>query len=100
MAADPTLAVCLRVWGEMAVLERTPPIQLEGIFTSPDALRRFGGVSIDTVDAAFTVRMADVASLDLQADERLVLRGQPYHVVALLDDDGAGVAILLRRLIA
>ena len=100
MAQDPTLNAALRVWGEMAVLERIPPIQLEGIFTSPDSLRRFGGVSVDTVDASFTVRTADVATLDIQADERLVFRGQPYHVVALLDDDGAGVAILLRRLIA
>ena len=100
MAADPTLDVCLRVWGETALLERSPPIPLEGIFTSPDSLRRFGAVSVDTVDASFTVRTADVASLDIQADERLEFRGQHYHVVALLDDDGAGVAILLRRLIA
>ena len=99
MAADPTLAVCLRVWGEMAVIQREPPLMVDGIFTAPDSLRRFGGVSVDTVDASFTVRSVDVASLDLQAAERLVLRGQPYHVVALLDDDGAGVAILLRRLI-
>jgi hypothetical protein len=91
MAADPTLDVCLRVWGESALLERTPPIALEGIFTSPESLRRFGGVSVDTVDASFTVRTADVASLDIQADERLVFREH---------DDGAGVAILLRRLIA
>ena len=63
---------------------------------------RYSGacLSVDTVDASFTVRTADVASLEIQADERLVFRGQPYHVVALLDDDGAGVAILLRRLIA
>lgn len=100
MVADPTLDVCLRVWGEMAVIERVPPIQLEGIFTSPDSLRRFGGVSVDTVDASLTCRTTDLQSLDIQADERLVFRGQPYHVVALLDDDGAGVAILLRRLIA
>ena len=99
MTEDPTLNPALRIWGEMAVLERVPPIQLEGIFTSPDSLRRFGGVSVDTVDASFTVRTADVATLDIQADERLVFRGHPYHVVALLDDDGAGVAILLRRLI-
>jgi hypothetical protein len=100
MTADPTLDVCLRVWGEAALLERTPPIALEGIFTSPESLRRFGGVSVDTVDASFTARTAEVALLDIQVDERLIFRGQPYHVVALLDDDGAGVAILLRRLVA
>ena len=100
MNLDPTLNAALRLWGEMAVLERTPPVQLEGLFTSPESLRRFGAISVDTVDASFTVRTADATSLDIQADERLVFREQPYHVVALLEDDGAGIAILLRRLIA
>ena len=98
--ADPTLDVCLRTWGEPARLERDPPIPLQGLFTSPDSLRRFGGVSVDTVDASLTCRTTDVQQWDIQADERVVIREQPYHVVALLEDDGAGVAILLRRLIA
>ena len=98
--ADPTLDVCLRTWGESAILERDPPISLNGLFTSPDSLRRFGGVSVDTVDASLTCRTTDVQQWGIQADERLVIREQPYHVVALLEDDGAGVAILLRRLIA
>ena len=76
------------------------PIPLQGLFTSPDSLRRFGGVSVDTVDASFTIKTLEGEALDIQADERLVIREQPYHVVALLEDDGAGVAILLRRLIA
>ena len=97
---DPTLDVCLRTWGEPATLLRVPPIPLEGLFTAPDSLRRFGGVSVDTVDASFTVRTTDAGALAIQSDERLVIREQPYHVVALLEDDGAGVAILLRRLIA
>ena len=98
--ADPTLDVCLRTWGEPATLLRSPPIALKGLFTAPDSLRRFGGVSVDTVDASFTARTQEVLALDIQPDERLVIREHPYHVVALLEDDGAGVAILLRRLIA
>ena len=98
--ADPTLDVCLRTWGEPATLLRSPPIALKGLFTAPDSLRRFGGVSVDTVDASFTAKTQEVMVLDIQPDERLVIREQPYHVVALLEDDGAGVAILLRRLIA
>jgi hypothetical protein len=97
---EPTLDVCLRTWGEPAMLQRSPPIPLEGLFTSPDSLRRFGGISVDTVDASFTARTAEVVALDIQPDERVVIREQPYHVVALLEDDGAGVALLLRRLIA
>jgi len=97
---DPTLDICLRTWGEPALLERDPPIPLTGLFTSPDSLRRFGGVSVDTVDASLTCRTADIQQMDIQADERIVIREQPYHVVALLEDDGAGMALLLRRLIA
>ena len=97
---DPTLDICLRTWGEPALLERDPPIPLTGLFTSPDSLRRFGGVSVDTVDASFTIKTLEGEALDIQADERLVIREQPYHVVALLEDDGAGMALLLRRLIA
>jgi len=52
------------------------------------------------VDASFTARTQEVMVLDIQPDERLIIREQPYHVVALLEDDGAGVAVLLRRLIA
>ena len=55
---------------------------------------------MDTVDASLTCRTADILPLSVQAGERLLIREQPYHVVALLEDDGAGVAILLRRLIA
>ena len=100
MTVDMTLDVCLRTWGEPAQLERDPPIPLTGLFTSPDSLRRFGGVSVDTVDASFTAKTQEVMVLDIQPDERLVIREQPYHVVALLEDDGAGMALLLRRLIA
>jgi hypothetical protein len=97
---DPTLDICLRTWGEPALLERDPPIPLTGLFTSPDSLRRFGGVSVDTVDASLTCRTSEIHALDIQPDERIVIREQPYHVVALLEDDGAGMALLLRRLIA
>jgi len=97
---DPTLDVCLRTWGEPATLLRSPPIPLQGLFTAPDSLRRFGGVSVDTVDASFIAKTQEVMVLDIQPDERITIREQPYHVVALLEDDGAGVALLLRRLIA
>ncbi len=100
MGMDPTLDICLRTWGEPALLERDPPIPLTGLFTSPDSLRRFGGVSVDTVDASLTCRTSEIHALDIQPDERIVIREQPYHVVALLEDDGAGMALLLRRLIA
>jgi len=96
---EPTLDVCLRTWGEPVMLQRSPPIPLEGLFTAPDSLRRFGGVSVDTVDASLTCRTADILPLAVQAGERVLVREQPYHVVALLEDDGAGVALLLRRLI-
>jgi ABC-type sulfate/molybdate transport systems ATPase subunit len=54
---------------------------------------------VDTVDAAITVPTADIASLDIQPGERISIRSQAHHVVALLPDDGAGTSILLRRLV-
>jgi hypothetical protein len=74
MAADPTLDVCLRTWGEPATLLRSPSIPLEGLFTAPDLLRRFGGVSVDTVDASLTCRTADIVNLAIQTGERVLVR--------------------------
>ena len=87
------------VWSEAVALRRTPEIELEAIYTSPDSLRSFGGVSVDTVDAAITVRTADITTLSIQAGERFRVRGENFHVVACLEDDGAGTAVLLRRLL-
>lgn len=98
--SDPTLDANLRVWGEIAVLQRLSPVPLLGLFTAPDSLRRFGGVTVDTVDAALTVRTADIEPLAIQAGEQLQVRDSAFHVIAILEDDGAGSSILLRRLIA
>lgn len=100
MLTDPTLEAAMSVWAETVHLRRSPEVALEAIFTAPDSLRTFGGVSIDTVDAAVTVRTADIADLSIQPQERIRVRGENFHVLALLEDDGAGTAILLRRLVA
>jgi hypothetical protein len=99
MLTDPTMYAALSVWGESVSLQRTPPVSLDAVYTAPDSLRLYGGISVDTVDAAITVPTADIASLDIQPGERISIRSQAHHVVALLPDDGAGTSILLRRLV-
>lgn len=97
---DPTMTAALGVFGEAITLQRTPPVELSVVYTAPDSLRQYGGISIDTIDAAAQVRTADIQALSLQAGERITVRSQAHHIVAILDDDGAGSSILLRRLIA
>lgn len=99
MLVDTTLDAAMEIWSETITLRRTPEVEIEAIFTSPDSLRTYGGVTVDTVDAAVTVRTADIAELSIQPQERIRVRGENYHVLAPLEDDGQGTAILLRRLI-
>lgn len=95
--ADPTLAAAVSVWGEIASLLRDPAVTLTGVYAAPDALRPYGGVSVDTIDAALTVASADIAGLAITPGEAISVRGVTHYVVAVLEDDGAGTAILLRR---
>jgi hypothetical protein len=97
---DPTMSAALNVWGESISLLRTPPVSLAAVFTAPDSLRLYGGIQVDTIDAAAHVKSADIAGLSLQPGERVSVRGLPHHIVSVLEDDGAGSAILLRRLVA
>lgn len=99
MITDPTMDAALSVWGESVSLQRAPPVSLDAVYTAPDSLRTYGGISVDTVDAAITVPTADISALDIQIGERITIRSETHHVVALLPDDGAGTAILLRRLV-
>lgn len=95
---DPTMDAVLAVFGETVSLLREPAVSLSGVFTAPDSLRQFGGISVDTQDTALAVRTADIAGLALQPGERISIRGAAHHIVAVLEDDGAGSNILLRRL--
>ena len=95
--ADPTLAAAVSVWGETATLQRDPAVTLTGVYAAPESLARFGGVSVDTADAALTVATADIATLAITPGEAISVRGVTHYVAAVLEDDGAGSAILLRR---
>lgn len=95
--ADTTLAAAVSVWGETATLQRDPVVTLTGVYAAPESLARFGGVSVDTVDAAFTVATSDIASLAITPGEAISVRSVTHYVAAVLEDDGAGSAILLRR---
>lgn len=99
--ADPTMDASLELWGETVTLQRDPVVALTAVYTAPDSLRAFGGITVDTIDAALHVRTADVSALDLQPGERVTVRGQVHHLIASpLEDDGAGSTLLLRRLVA
>ncbi len=99
--ADPTMDEALAEWGETATLQRDPVVEIEAVYTAPDSLRAYGGITVDTIDAALHVRTSDVSALTLQPGERISVRGQVHHLIANpLEDDGAGSVLLLRRLVA
>lgn len=101
MLDDPTMDASLAIWGETVIVERDQVVALDAVFTAPDSLRTYGGITVDTIDAALHVRTSDVTALDLQPGERITVRGQLHHLIASpLEDDGAGSALLLRRLVA
>jgi hypothetical protein len=98
---DPTMHNALEIWGETVTVNRDPQVALTAVYSAPDSLRNYGGITVDTIDAALHVRTADVAALSLQPGDRITVRGQLHHVVANpMEDDGAGATVLLRRLVA
>ena len=99
MFVDTTMAAALSVWGEKITLQRSPDVELDVVYTAPDSLRLFGGIQVDTIDAAAHVKTTDITPLNVQAGERFLVRGQPHHLLAQLEDDGAGTTLLLRRLL-
>ncbi len=101
MLSDPTMDAALDLYGETATIQRTPTVELEAVYTAPDSLRAYGGITVDTIDAALHVRTSDVTALSLQVGERITVRSQLHHLIAEpLEDDGAGSTLLLRRLVA
>lgn len=97
MLADPTMDAALSVWGESVSLQRDPVVTMSAVFSEPDFLSQLGSIAVDGVDGVLQIKATSIASLNIQPKERFLIRGNPFHVLAVKHDDGAGAMILLKR---